>query len=86
MLRRIYIETESGVGGPFRPDQDTLNLFTTAVNFITSLSDENLDEFWLCCMYSFLSALGLGLISVDQILHTSSHLCYRLLSVLASCL
>lgn len=49
MLRRIYIETEAGIGGPFRPDQDTLDLFIDAVSFITNLSDTSLDGFWMCC-------------------------------------
>lgn len=49
MLRRIYIETEAGIGGPFRSDQDTINMFMRAVVYISKLTDDDLEAFWLCC-------------------------------------
>lgn len=49
MLRRIYIETEAGIGGPFRSDQDTLDMFARAVMYISKLNEDDLEAFWLCC-------------------------------------
>ncbi|KAH8117263.1 hypothetical protein DFH11DRAFT_1504359, partial [Phellopilus nigrolimitatus] len=64
MLRRIYIETEAGVGGPFQCDQDTLSLLSAAVDYITKLSDGDLDEYWLCYSSHIISSLMSSLIRV----------------------
>ncbi|KAI5124356.1 hypothetical protein M0805_008963 [Coniferiporia weirii] len=64
MLRRIYIETEAGVGGPFRPDQDTLAIFSEAVDYITKLSDDDLEEYWLCYSSHIISSLLSSLIRI----------------------
>lgn len=51
MLRRIAIEMEASLGGPFVPDEDTLGVFSHAVEFLVGLTPAALDGYWLCCAY-----------------------------------
>lgn len=49
MLRRISIEMESSLGGPFVPDEETLKIFGRVVEFLVGLSSVALDGYWSCC-------------------------------------
>ncbi|KAH8824377.1 hypothetical protein DL96DRAFT_1712657 [Flagelloscypha sp. PMI_526] len=65
MLRRIRIEILIGLGSPFTPDNETLDMYAEAVDFFCSLDGRDFDGFWLNYVGHILSSMTSSLIRLS---------------------
>lgn len=65
MLRRISIELKIGLGSPFTPDPETLEMFRECVDYFCSLTSPCFDGFWLVYVGHVLSSLTSSLIRLS---------------------
>lgn len=72
MLRRIFIELNIGLGSPFTPDPETLDMYADAVDYVCSLEGVDFDGFWLTYVSHILSSLTSSLIRLSLATTNSS--------------
>ncbi|KAJ6627157.1 hypothetical protein B0H10DRAFT_422538 [Mycena sp. CBHHK59/15] len=65
MLRRISIELSIGLGSPFTPDPETLEMYAEAVDYVCSLDGRAFDGFWLNYVGHILSSVTSSLIRLS---------------------
>ncbi|KIY43296.1 hypothetical protein FISHEDRAFT_62807 [Fistulina hepatica ATCC 64428] len=73
MLRRIAIELYIGLGSPFIPDVETLEIFADAVDFVCGLQPVDLDGFWLNYVSHILSSVTSSIIRLCLAMISATH-------------